>query len=351
MTTPHALRTLASLIESVNGADVTVDSVETPGTPLVEDRTLTADLGLRFELDSFEDVDGALSVTLPDGTAVAADGSAVEIPLAVEIDAGDGRAADRSPVDATRQVTDGGVAMHATSSDGGTAADGCEEGSVATAETDGARSDGATEPHRDPERLREVYETCETFAEMTEALDTTVTPQTVRRNMIEHGIHEPRTRTDSETGDGESTDDESESDAASAPSEPRRPAEAGHGDTRDGGTASAESSDEEEPEDDVASDASRSDESDDDSGLVEDVDLPEAVDLPSHVALDDLRRAVVDATTLYEVQSELRIDRSTARRVLRDLDLLDLVTGRVTTTDEQTSPAAVVDERIRRACS
>jgi hypothetical protein len=56
---------------------------------------------------------------------------------------------------------------------------------------DRAAGDGRP-PHHDPERLREVYEAHDTFAEMTDALGVDVTAQTVRHHMIKHGIHEPR---------------------------------------------------------------------------------------------------------------------------------------------------------------
>lgn len=45
--------------------------------------------------------------------------------------------------------------------------------------------------HRDPEALRTVYKKYNTFSEMTKALGADVTPETVRRNMVKHGIHDP----------------------------------------------------------------------------------------------------------------------------------------------------------------
>ncbi|NHN46546.1 hypothetical protein G9464_02900 [Halostella sp. JP-L12] len=50
-------------------------------------------------------------------------------------------------------------------------------------------------PYRDPDRLQEVYELYSSFAEMTDALDVDVTPQTVRRYMIKYDIHEPSSNT------------------------------------------------------------------------------------------------------------------------------------------------------------
>lgn len=46
-------------------------------------------------------------------------------------------------------------------------------------------------PFEDPELLAAVYEDNDTFAEMVEALGMDVTPETVRRYMIDHGIHQP----------------------------------------------------------------------------------------------------------------------------------------------------------------
>lgn len=58
-----------------------------------------------------------------------------------------------------------------------------------------------TPPYKDRERLLTVYEECETFSEMTDELDVDVTPQTVRRYMIEYGIHEPASTTGSRSAE------------------------------------------------------------------------------------------------------------------------------------------------------
>lgn len=50
--------------------------------------------------------------------------------------------------------------------------------------------------YQDPERLAAVYEDNETFEEMRQELDVDVTAQTIRKYMIEHGIHEPEPRPD-----------------------------------------------------------------------------------------------------------------------------------------------------------
>lgn len=50
--------------------------------------------------------------------------------------------------------------------------------------------------YRDPEELAAVYDPNATFEEMKTALDVDVTAQTVRKYMIEYGIHEPEPRQD-----------------------------------------------------------------------------------------------------------------------------------------------------------
>ena len=45
--------------------------------------------------------------------------------------------------------------------------------------------------HRDGPRLRSLYETHSSFGEMAEAIEENVSGETIRRYMIEHGIHHP----------------------------------------------------------------------------------------------------------------------------------------------------------------
>ncbi|MFC4550068.1 MULTISPECIES: hypothetical protein [Halorussus] len=390
MTAPHALRDLATLIEGVDGAGVSVGDVQTPGRTLVDGETVTVTLPARIECASLDALAGDVSVTLPDGTKLPIDGDAatLEIPLQVEIGAtGEtvedgpspetlaeepGTATDESPTaDATPeadpspdiakpQVTDGGVALPPESSEAnaGTAEsetvtvaqDGeTEEREVDASDVDRTADDeptseSASPSYRDPERLREAYEAHETFAEMTEALGASVTPQTVRHHMIKHGIHRPNARIDSESGaETEVADPETESESGRAEVETSDSA----GGPRSESDATADTGSTEP----AAADASRSSPSDDRlADAVDETDLPPGVDLPTHVTLDELKSAVVKSTTLYEVQRELRIDRSKARGLLRDLDLLDFVGGRITA-DGRREPMEIVDERIRRACA
>ena len=57
-------------------------------------------------------------------------------------------------------------------------------------------SEGDRPRYRDPEELAAVYDKSATFNEMRDELGVDVTAQTVRKYMIEYGIHEPKPRPD-----------------------------------------------------------------------------------------------------------------------------------------------------------
>lgn len=54
-------------------------------------------------------------------------------------------------------------------------------------------TDETVPAYKDPAALRSVYEKCASFREMTDALGVDVTPETVRRHMIDCDIHDPHT--------------------------------------------------------------------------------------------------------------------------------------------------------------
>ena len=144
--------------------------------------------------------------------------------------------------------------------------------------------------YKNYELLEEVYEEHDTFAEMTEALGVDVTPATVREHMVNHGIHPT------------SSDDEEEDDSEV--------------DTQD---------------DDVRSVTIEAD----------------GYGLPDSISMDSLVHAVHRSRTIYEAQKELGLDRSTTREILTDLDLLDMVTSRLS--DEGTTEIDEVIDRIHSA--
>lgn len=133
-------------------------------------------------------------------------------------------------------------------------------------------------PFRDPELLQEVYDAHDTFAEMAEALDMDVTGETVRRYMIDYDIHQPNSyRTSNESGPT---------------------------------TRSSEQS----PETDHAQEA---------------VVISDGIGLPENVSVEDLIETVNRSNTIYEVKEDLDLERTEAHEMLKELNLIDLVLGRL----------------------
>ena len=163
-------------------------------------------------------------------------------------------------------------------------------------------------PHRDPDPLRNVYEAYETFAEMTDALDTDVTPETVRMNMIKQEIHEPASQ--SSDPDASSADDDR---------------------------------DESSPE------RSESNEDDDADATTEEMALPDGIELPEGITLDQLKTTIQSSRSFLDVQRELGGDRDFTYQLLKDLNLLDLVHGRIAKQAERTISSEQIDERIHQS--
>lgn len=151
------------------------------------------------------------------------------------------------------------------------------------------RRDRDVPPFRDPELLEEVYESCDTFAEMTDALGMDVTAETVRRYMVDYDIHTPNSY---DTGDGED---------------------------------------------------------DDAAGGEESVVLADGIGLPDDVTIDALIETVKRANTIHEVKQEIGIEREDALEMLRELNLLDLVVGRLATEAERDITREQVVDRLRQA--
>ncbi|RDZ44821.1 hypothetical protein C5B91_09330 [Haloferax sp. Atlit-10N] len=239
--------------------------------------------------------------------------------------------------------------------------------------------------HHDPVRLREAYETCETFKEMTDALGVDVTPQTVRNQMIQRGIHEPESYGEStESGDEPRQPEPSVSDEDST-SETDQSPKVGTEDTDDAAVerdtpddAETDANDESKsvseskpdpksapnPKSESQSDSETdpatnteqvATETDETSTTAEDAstatDLPP---LPASVSsldcsTEDVCAAVAGAKTLYEVERRLGLDRADVRELLAALDLLDLVTGRMARRDQSAASPDDVRTRVHAA--
>ncbi|MFB6117237.1 hypothetical protein [Halosegnis sp.] len=159
--------------------------------------------------------------------------------------------------------------------------------------------DESVPPYKDTEYLAALYESCATFEEMSRHIEMDVVAETVRRYMVDAGIHTPdsyETTTDDTEGDtGEQAD-------ASVPELP-------------------------------------------DESAVADV-----VDLPTGVSVSDIVDAVVDATTVYEVTRALGVGQNRTRELLAELGLLEQVMHRLTDDHRGRSREAVI-ERIQERCA
>ena len=199
-------------------------------------------------------------------------------------------------------------------------------------------------PHRDPERLREVYEAHDTFTEMTEALDVEVTPQTVRRSMAALGIHNPDDPDERSAEEGESTTDQAAGDASVAESADSAAGSQGIPDPEAGsGGQEADGADSGGDGPDPRVSAG-------DSGGAPETSLEECERLqkalPDGVEALELIAAIEEARTLYEVQRALGTDRTETHALLADLDLLDLVQCRLATKPDPEERRAELERRL-----
>ncbi|KOX92569.1 hypothetical protein [Haloarcula rubripromontorii] len=183
--------------------------------------------------------------------------------------------------------------------------------------------------YKDPEALRAAYDACDTFPEMTEALDADVTSETVRRYMVEYDIHDP-TDTTPQAGGLSLADVQGDSDTDSAPSDGADPS-----DDRESDTSQAERPDGLGARS-VAELLAEADSQDSDDNLVAD-----GLGISRDVTVAELAQTVTQATSLDEVTQRLELSQTHARRLLSELDLLDLVTHRLAANQIRVSNAEI----------
>lgn len=148
-------------------------------------------------------------------------------------------------------------------------------------------------PYDDIEYLETIYECCETFGEMSERIEMDVSAETVRRYMIDAGVHSPVTYG--------SSDDDPQDDRETAQIEERR---------------------------------------------IEDRLAADGIGLPEGVGIEQIVNTVTTSRTVYEVQRALELDRQATTDLLRRLNVLDLVCHRVADATQQPSQEEVT-ARIR----
>ncbi|MFC7229886.1 hypothetical protein N0B31_20975 [Salinirubellus salinus] len=332
MSLGSALSELGRFLDACR-ADGTVSSVELSGGESDDgSRTLTAEVVLTASLTGGDgattlslgaasvDADGTLRLGLEttgpvlpvdeyDVDVVSATGTVtddasvtVEALVAVPAEEGTGTAAESERTE-TAVLTAGGEAERTQDTE-----DVDEESATEReASEPPARRDRDVPPFRDRELLAEVYETHDTFAEMTEALGMDVTAETVRRYMVDHGIHQPNSY---DTGGDD--EERSESDQ----------------------TAEAESVTDPEPDADPEP-----------SPPV----VADGIGLPDDVTVERLIETVKRSNTIYEVRQDIGIEHDDALEMLRELNLLDLVVGRLATEAERDISRDEIVGRLRAA--
>ena len=287
-----ALRELSVVVGGFEASGYTVEDVRWPSEPALSGETLTVELDVSVPLEEQVGSATCADITVRDPHRNR-DGS---VPMTVQVDVSLEEAA------------------------------GCA-GRVPVPEEE------RTVPrYKDPQALAEAYEAYETFEEMTEALDVEVSPSTVRRHMIKHGIHEPE-----EIPDREGSPEPSAEDVAAT-------AEAA---TTDGGPEPAETDSAAPERAESAGDAESSEAESLDIEVAQVV--TDGIGLPENLTLDDVAEIVMTSSTMYEVRTKMEIDHDRARRLLTALNLLDLVTGRLSEKGSREVTRDQVRERIHAA--
>jgi hypothetical protein len=281
-----AFQECATLLDEIEATGVEVRAITPREDDLLEEGSVTVDLSLGVPLLDEIETNG-IEITTQSGDTLTDGTLTVDVSARVPLD----RESADQPSE-TQPESDLPESEKEIISDGS-----------------GTPPQTAAKPYRDPDRLREVYDDHETFAEMTDALDVDVTAETVRTNMIKHGIHEPASQ-------------------SSAPDE--RPA------NDDDESSPAES----EPDDNAGTDA-----------VADETGLPDGIELPEGMTLNQLKTSVQSARSFLDVQRELGGDRDVTYQLLKELNLLDLVHGRLSKQSERTISDKQIDERIRQSAT
>lgn len=332
---------LSELLERIESSGASVVDVDVDAGALTTDGTVAADVSVRAPLcgdGTAADLSAAgdRPSVGPDGTLQCGLTAVVSLPTdsvdvaaqSVEIREGGtlvvtlrttlrGERTD-AETDAAREATD--VAEGPTDRTGGseTGTNDPDADRSGTGNSGDSGEAGRSVPlYRKTARLREVYRKYDTFAEMTEALDAPVTAETVRRYMIDNGIHEPATY---DTGASGEEDDDGAT-ATSADEGVSAEPEVGPGDTAERSAA-------------------------DEGGI-----LADGIGLPEGVTVERLSETVYRATTIYEVQEEFDVCRRRTLEMLRELNLLDLVTGRLAMEEQRRVTREEINERLRESAA
>ncbi|ADB63478.1 hypothetical protein Htur_4700 (plasmid) [Haloterrigena turkmenica DSM 5511] len=169
-------------------------------------------------------------------------------------------------------------------------------------------------PYDDIEYLECLYDSFDTFTAMAEVLEMDVASETVRRYMIDAGIHEPTSYETTAPDEDDATTDGSETTT---------------------GQQDCSAAEDREPTTDGELDRSAT--ADDSAASVPEKPLvADGIGLPDDIEIDELMDAIESSMTLHDVTRNLGLERGRTRELLEQLNLLDLVVKRVYDSDEPT---------------
>jgi hypothetical protein len=306
------------------------DLVASPDAPAatVTDRTVAVVddellVTVELEIDPGSAAEGAPSEELDRDETAAPDGGAAEPAVVERPDTDDPAEGDAADDPATETADD-------------PATEAPDESGLA-AELDAVR-DESVPPYEDTRYLRALYEGCETFTEMSRHIEMDVVAETVRRYMIDAGIHDP-TPYDTAAATGGAADDVQSDDTAVADDAPT-------GGTADGPVDAAGTED--GPTGGTADESTAPAGTVDDGEATEEQLVADGTGLPDHLSVEEIVAAVADSATVYEVQRRLGLGQQRTRELLDQLHLLDLVLHRVDSGSDREVTREEVVGRIRR---
>ncbi len=175
-------------------------------------------------------------------------------------------------------------------------------------------------PYEDTEYLQCLYDSFDTFTAMADALEMDVASETVRRYMIDAGVHQPTTYDTSDETESRSEDDQSSTESNKTPTR--------KGDHQYVEAPTVEREPSVEP---IGTDET-------DEGEPQKPLIADGIGLPNDVELEELIDAVQSSMTLYDVQRQLGLDQRQTRELLEKLNLIDLVVKRVYGTEDPEHP-------------
>ncbi len=321
---------LSVSLSAANGSAGPDGSTTDPGiTPDGASLTDEGTLSVEFAAPDLLPAPAREAVGVEDRAVRVVDGELVAtVEFAIDPDAGPVRDGGTSAGAETRTAKaresadsggpDGGDADADEEADGGAGEPKGEAGDDVADRLAAARSEDLA-PYEDTAYLRVLYDCCDTFAEMSERIPMDVAAETVRRYMIEAGVHDP-------TSYDTAADDETAGDGA--------------GDDGDIGDDGSIDGGEESGPERVGADVGSATGS---GGAADEQLIADGLGLPEGLGVRDVVDAATASTTVYQAGRRLDLGQGRTRRLFRRLNVLDLLLHRVDRDGEVTR-----DEVVRR---